>query len=133
MGDKTIVRLKIISTNRTPEEIDELVGIRSHKSWHIGDRRPTTIIQETNNGWVLNSEVSKSATLEAHIAQILDRVIPYAGRIHFLSEQDIVELSCVIYASASPALNFSNTVIQQISSLGASLDIDLYILPEEDE
>jgi len=50
-----------------------------------------------------------------------------ADRIRALSENETVELSCVVYASTPPSLNFDKSVIQQVYQLGASLDIDLYI------
>jgi hypothetical protein len=64
---------------------------------------------------------------EAHIKELLGRLLVHADRIRVLSENETVELSCVVYASTPPSLNFEKSVIQQVCQLGASLDIDLYI------
>jgi len=46
-----------------------------------------------------------------------------------LSENNAVEISCAIYADDIPAFYFDRKVIEGIASLGASLDIDFYLLP----
>jgi hypothetical protein len=127
MPDEIIVRLKIISYCQVPQQITNMVGLACDKSWLIGDKRGKTIIVEQNNGWVLNSSLPKSASLEAHVENLLKRLSPYADKIQKFAEHDNVEFSCVIYATTPPALNFSNAVIQKISLLGASLDVDLYL------
>jgi hypothetical protein len=48
-----------------------------------------------------------------------------------MSATCIVEISCVIYANAAPALNFDKSVVDKLARLGASLDIDLYILEKD--
>jgi len=126
--DEIIVRLKIISNRQTPEQITDTVGLACDKFWRIGDKRGKTIIVEKNNGWVLNSSLPKSASLEAHIESLLERLSPFATKIHMFAEHDVVEFSCVIYAANPPALNFSKEVVQNISLLGASLDVDLFLI-----
>lgn len=127
---RTIVRLKIISPARTPEEINTLVGIECEKSWRIGDLRGKSAIKEKKHGWILNSDMAESASLEAHAEALLDRLNPCAIGIEALSRESdtVVEFSCVIYSKETPALNFGRDVIQKISHLGAALDIDLYML-----
>ena len=132
MEEKTIVRLKIVSSNLTPKEISAAIGLRCNKSWRPGDRRGRTIIRETTNGWILNSGLTEASSLEEQISHLLNRLEPSAEKLRALSEQESVELSCVIYASASPALNFSKSTIDQISRIGASLDIDLYLIPDDE-
>ena len=128
MPDETIVRLKITSSSRTPEQITDIIGIPCDKSWRVGDRRANTVIEEKNNGWVLDSGLSKLTALDAHVEALLKRLSPQVDDIRRLSTQATVEFSCVIYAKSPPALNFPNSVICQIGQLGASLDIDLYVL-----
>lgn len=131
MSDENIVRLRITSLDRTPEEITTLVGLMCDRSWHIGDKRSKTVISEITNGWILNSGLPKSASLETHIQELLERLTPHASKIQTLSHQASVELSIVVYASTPPALNFDKTVIRLLSQLGASLDIDLYVTDNE--
>ncbi len=127
MADEIIVRLKITSVHITPEEITEKLGISCDNSWRLGDKRKKTIIEEKENGWVLDSGLSRSASLENHIDVLLKRLSPHAVTIRLLSQKSKVELSCVCYAATPPALNFSSGIIKRLDELGASLDIDLYL------
>jgi hypothetical protein len=47
------------------------------------------------------------------------------------AQHEDVQFSCIIYTATRPPLYFSKKVIQQINYLEASLDIDLYIVPNE--
>ena len=94
MTDEIIVRLKVTSASRTPEQISDATGILCDHSWRIGEKRGKTILVEKTNGWVLNSKMPKNAPLEAHIEELLGRLVVHADRIRALSEHETVELSC---------------------------------------
>ncbi len=126
MKDEVIVRIKILSVLRPPEEITQRLGLSCDKSWRTGDLRANTIIVENSNGWILNSGLPKTAALEVHVKKLLDRLAPSAGEIQKLSRDDTVEFSCVLYCETSPALNFDKMVIRKICEMGASLDVDVY-------
>ena len=128
MTDEIIVRLKVTSASRTPEQISDATGMLCDHSWRIGEKRGKTILVEKTNGWVLNSKMPKNAPLEAHFEELLGRLLVHEDRIRALSEQETVEFSCVIYASAPPSLNFNKSVIQRVCQLGASLDMDLFLM-----
>ena len=133
MAEETIVRLKVLSTLHTPEEISQTLGLDCDKSWCKGDKRAKTVIVEKNNGWVLDSGLPRSAPLEAHIENLLGRLSPHAEKIEKLSRDNDVELSCVIYAASPPPLNFAKTIVHQLGKMGASLDIDLYVMGEDSD
>jgi hypothetical protein len=118
MTGKNIVRLKIISCLRTPQEISQILGLQCDRSWLIGDKRGRSIIVEKDNGWVLNAGTDHSISLETQVEQLLERLASIADKIHFLSHEDKVELSLVIY---------TGNVIRQLGHMGAGLDIDLYL------
>jgi hypothetical protein len=58
--------------------------------------------------------------------------MPYSGKIRNLSAQKNteVQLACAIYwyQESTPPLSFEKDVINAINNLGASLDLDLYML-----
>lgn len=128
MENRIFVRLKIVSEKIISEEIDALVGLKSSRSWKIGDYRGKTKIKENNNGWVLNSGLGEEESLESHIESLLKLLEPKADLIRKISDENMVEFSCAIYSKETPALNFDRSVIGQISALGASLDVDLYLI-----
>lgn len=133
MTDEVIVRLKIVSDLRTPEEITEALGVECSKSWRKGDKRANTVIVEKHNGWLLDSALPRSAPLESHIDSLLKRLSPHVEKIKKLSRNDDVELSCVVYASSPPPLNFPKPMIHQLGEMGASLDVDLYVMGEKSD
>lgn len=124
------VTLKILSNKYNADEISAIVGIECDGSWNKGDLRKHTIIKEKKNGWVLQSRQDSQSPLEQHISSLLSRAKPVADKIKKFSEDSTVELSCAIYDTAAPALYFEKEVMRAIENLGASLDIDLYILEE---
>ena len=130
---ETIVRLKVLSNDQTPEMITEAIGLQCDRSWHIGDTRPHTIIKEKSHGWVIGSGLPKSTGLEEQINALLSAFGTRVDALKMLSATATVELSCVIYASAAPALNFDRSVISKLALLGADLDIDLYIVGSDSE
>lgn len=127
MSIETIVRLKITSAEHDPTFISNIIGIPYDRCWRIGDLRPKTTIHEKANGWILGSGLSKTTSLEEHLKTLLLRVMPSQDRLLNLLADDQIEISCVIYADSPPALNFEKKIISDISALGASLDIDLYL------
>ena len=131
MNEEIIVRLKILSVTYTPDQITSITGLRCDRSWLVGDKRGNTTILEKCNGWILNSNLPKDASLVDHIENVLEQAGPVASNLRALSEYAEVELSCVIYSFSPPALNFKCEIIERINTLGASLDIDLYILENE--
>jgi hypothetical protein len=73
----------------------------------------------------------EAADLGDHINVLLALLESRAEAIKAMSATCIVEISCVIYANAAPALNFDKSVVDKLARLGASLDIDLYILEKD--
>lgn len=123
------VRLKIVSQDLTAEEITVFTGLKPDRTWKIGDLRPKTIIKEKQNGWLIQSLLSKEESLESHVENLLNRLRPFASKLLELSTKVEIQFSCVAYDVSPPALFFKKDIIAQISALGASLDIDLYIVP----
>ena len=82
---------------------------------------------------MVSSLLPKSAYAEAHLEALLARLRPHTKTFKALSSEMILEVSIVIYTSVRPSLSFSKEIMQQISDLGASFDIDLYWIPEAEE
>lgn len=131
MTTQIYVRLKIISDTLLPQEIEKTVGIQSDESWKSGDLKPRTKIISKENVCIYSSGLTVSEDLDLHVANLLKRLVSVTDNIKILSQDNTVELSIVIYSSERPALCFDKEIIDTLSKFGASLDIDLYILPED--
>lgn len=128
---KAYAELVILSTTLTPDVLDTVLGLKSDKRWTTGQLRANSTISEKQNGWVIQSCLDRTAPLEEHINHLLDTLRPASSKIKGLSGQACVQFSCVVHAPDVPPLHFDSGVITALSELGASLDIDLYLLSEE--
>jgi hypothetical protein len=133
--NKTKVKLTISSIDLTSEEICDAVGLTCDQEWKIGDQRGKTIIREKENGCMFESTLPESSPLEDHVDALISRLKPYSEKIKTLSKTNEVEFSCVIYNyidPVNPGFHFEKGIISDIHSLGADLDIDLYLLGKEE-
>ena len=128
MKEEITVQLYIFSVLKTPEQITKIVGIPCDKSWRIGDKRGKSILTHKKNAWALCSNLSNSDSIQEQVEKLLERLSPYKNKIKKISENDNVQFSCIIHTSTSPALHFSMAIMRKICQLGASLDIDLYLI-----
>lgn len=108
------------------------MGLQPERSWHIGDQRPKTRIMEKENGWLLSSGLEESASLEEHLAALLEKLQPISGRIASVASIANIELSCAIYSETQPALSFGSDVIREVANLRASLDVDIYVIGSDE-
>ncbi len=81
-------------------------------------------------GWILNSGLSVDAPPDRQAVVLLEKLGPVTGRILKLSERADVMFQCVAYVASRPPLHFEKQVIKKIADMGASLDVDLYFIPE---
>ena len=65
---ETHARLKILSDNKSAEDLNEYLGIGCDKSWRKGDLREHTTIKERKNGWILKSKLEKGENLDRHLS-----------------------------------------------------------------
>lgn len=131
---ENFVRLKIYSDTLSPIKITEFIGLQPDKYWSEGDFKPKTNIRYKNNGWILESSVDKHDNIDVHIQYILKRLLPFASKIKNISEKSEVIFSCVQYTKDSnPQFYFDLKILNQLSDLGANLELDLYSLPSPPE
>jgi Domain of unknown function (DUF4279) len=125
---ETIIRIKILSDTLSPKEISRRLRQKPDRSWNKGTADPKVSRNMAKfNAWILNSGLPKDASIEAHVTALLERVRPVAREILELSRTETVDFSCVVYSDAEPPTYFDNRALSAIASLGANLDVDLYL------
>ena len=129
---KTIVRLKILSDVMSAEDMASSIGITPDRMWNIGDFRPHTIIRENNNGIIICSGKTDRCSQEQHLKALMRKIMPLRRRILLYSQHLTLELSCVIYSDYQPPVNFPSHLISFLASIGAGLDVDIYITKNDD-
>ena len=122
------VRLVISSKSLTPDQISKKLGLSHDDSWKIGETRNNTSILETDNGLIIKSKKDKNSDLETHIIYLMELTENCKNNLEDFSKipDCSVQVACAIYYSEEPPLSLEKEIINWISSIGASLDIDLY-------
>ena len=125
---ETIVRIKILSNDLSPEEISRRLRQQPDRSWNKGTADPKVSRNMSKfNAWILNSGLPKDARIEDQVAALLEKVRPVGKEILEISANETVDFSCVVYSDAEPPIYFDNKTLGAIASLGANLDVDLYL------
>jgi hypothetical protein len=125
---ETIVRIKILSNELSPEEISRKLRQQPDRSWNKGTADPKVSRNMSKfNAWILNSGLPKDARIEDQVAALLEKVRPVGKEILEISANETVDFSCVVYSDAEPPIYFDNKTLGAIASLGANLDVDLYL------
>jgi len=122
------VRLMVLSDNLSPEKLIKQLAMSGDKIWSLGDKRLNTLLLEKENGWVLKSKIALNLDLEDHIENVMSLIKGNEARFKAISNQEgcFIQLSCACYYDDEPPLIFESEVINWLSDLNASLDIDLY-------
>jgi len=130
MNYKIFVAFQLIDFECDPEEITARVGITPTETWRIGDFvTKKRAMRHESNGWQLDSQLEKTAELNAHIESILEQLKPSWQLFREISIECYVEISCAIYLYSDnllPAIHFNKEIVQQFAELNADIDIDLY-------
>src|SRR5712692_4103359 len=102
-ADEISVRLVITGFACDPDYITKLLGIQPDVVWRIGDNLSFPSERtRTDNGWTIESKVSNTVDLDAHVAAIL-RVIGNAkSNFKHLPQGSTISLSCGITVNQGP-------------------------------
>ena|SRR6266702_35468 len=126
MRNRTIVRLQITS-ELSPEQITEKVGISPDLCWLKGDTISPTALRRKTNGWELNSGIGEERALKEHLTTLLLKVRGAEDRLVRLKNSAEILVSCVIYWDSQPDMFVDSELVRSIASIGAALDFDVYI------
>jgi hypothetical protein len=131
----------VSSSRMSVEEISKSTGLSFDESWNKGDRlvtgqkngKPIISKQQTHKdsgGRIVVGKGEESFEVEALVKRLLKKVVPRSTRIKKLSSRCEMGINCVIYwrEGGTPPLCFEADTIKRVASLGAGLDIDLYLL-----
>ena len=119
----------------TPEQISSLVSMSADRAWRKGDKGRANF--EKSSRWVVKSTLPLTARPEEHIKNLSECLSPLVDNIRELAKENDVSFWCAmsIYPMEeyNPGLYFARETVELLSSLSASLNIDLYYLVGADE
>ena len=132
VADEISARLVVTEFACDPDHSTKLLGIQPDAAWRIEDDLSfTSDRKRTDSGWTIESKVSNTVDLDAHVAAIL-RVIGNAkSNFKNLPQGSTISLSCGIivnHGPGGPSIVFSPQMVAILAELGAEISLDLYCL-----
>jgi hypothetical protein len=129
------VNMVITGFECSPEHITNLIGVNPTKVWKRGEIvHPKAKNIHKESGWLLSSQRDAvNSSIDEQISTLSNVITPILGNFHKLPEGLEIELSCIINAyEYMPPICFSTDSVAFASKLGASIDVDIYDLIEDE-
>lgn len=131
MREETSFSFKISSPTLSAEEISKRLDLKPDQSWRIGAVRGSFGSVEKQHGFVLDSNLGLSETVEAHIKAMLKRLAPCASKVSALGTDLTIEFSLIIHRKKAPLIHFDREDLRAIAVMGAVLDIDMFVITDQ--
>lgn len=117
-----------------PDTVTDITSLIPTHTWRKGDLVPGTTMKRKEDGWRISTGLVTSNDLDEQITHIIDLIAPFASKIrHVCQLLDLdVDLSCVVYIDpAVPSMSIDLNTMGMLVSVGATIDIDVYVLSFE--
>jgi Domain of unknown function (DUF4279) len=139
MPTETYAYFLLTGTDLNPEEITRKVGITPTQTFLKGDRiHPKGSRTRDRSGWQVRSSLEQETDIEAHVRSVLEKLKtgwqPLIETIENARHEAFI--NCVMYytpeeTGSGAGFHLDRSILDQIHQLGAEIDFDLYVLPEE--
>jgi hypothetical protein len=133
--DSTTTEIRVSVTFSGTFDVDAVAAampVAATNTWHTGDpmRAPGKV--RPNDGCAYELPKMSCEVLEDRVGALLAVFAGHAEALRALREKYrfAVDIACAVTIdpdTTTPAMSFSVEMLQSIASLGASLDIDLYV------
>lgn len=125
--------LSVQSDVLTPERISSMLGMACDDSCVKGALKPPhNVVRYKHHCWSVQTHLPPEATVEEHLADLLERLEPVKGTLEEMSAEAEVKVACVIYTPEAENMLFDPRTIATIAEMGAWFWIDLYVIPEDE-
>jgi hypothetical protein len=111
----------------SPAMVTDELGVHPTESWSAGDPWIPGKPREFGS-WHLHSPLPRSeAFMERHLEALLERLEPFADRIHTIRQRFEAGINCVgSYHDEHPGFHISAALISRLHALALDVDFDLY-------
>jgi Domain of unknown function (DUF4279) len=136
MTSEIAVALRLTGQDFSPEKVTPLLGVSPTKTWRIGDTVQNTLLKRKHDGWEFALPLQAALDLEAQLCALLDLFESRRDSILEICERFglEVEVACAVYVTdEAPIMHLSPRIMRRIATFNADLDIDLILLPSENE
>lgn len=118
-----------------PEEITRVLNVEPSRSWLAGDLIGPTVRAFESNGWQLDSQLTDETDPEVHLRELLRRIPDQTVQhLRKATTEWNLQFSIVVeMQDETPPFNLGVDTLQLVASLGASVDVDLYVTGDDEE
>ena len=124
----SMAHITVLSERLSGIELAALLGIVPDERWERGDRPHA---RGKYAGCSVGSRLTETASPDAHLADLLDRLDPIASNVRALVADDrVFSVRLWVYHSIpnwNPGLSFAAPILERISSMGTGLELDIYV------
>jgi hypothetical protein len=133
-------RLKLTGFAPPPDEVTALLGLKpaatgqKGQPYQVGNKLITNM-KWPQNHWEVRSTLAADEPLAAHLEQLLQQLKPKRAALKELLGTCQGELTLVSYLQEerNPNFRLSPELLREITELGLSLEVDIYLLEELEE
>jgi hypothetical protein len=116
----------------SPETITAQLGLQPSDVWMKGDLNEKTHLERKFSRWSLHSRLERSASLENHVRDVLEQVLPKAEQIRRIGTEYQVGVQLVGYFYTDyPGFCMDRGLISGLAHLNVGIDCDFYYLYSE--
>jgi Domain of unknown function (DUF4279) len=125
------VAMRLTGQGFAPEDVTKLVQLTPTRTWRLGDPVQRTQLKRKHDGWVFGLPQRETYEMDGLLRELLDAIEPHKEGIAEAAKRFGLEkeTSLGVYVRGeTPASWFAADTVHRISTLDASLDIDLMLM-----
>jgi hypothetical protein len=112
-----------------PESVTAKLGLEPSEAWKKGDRNERTHLERKFSRWSIESRLERSASLEDHVRDVLEQVLPNADQIRQVTTEYKVWVQLVgFFHNNYPGFGMDRELISGLAQLNVGVDCDFYYL-----
>jgi len=112
-----------------PTEITSRLGLAPTESWKKGERNPRTHFERNHSRWILDSRLEESASLDAHIRDVLQQLKPYVEIVRELRLTLNGWMQTVgHFHDGYPGVSLDEDIVAGLAEIKVGVDFDFYYL-----
>ena len=112
-----------------PDSITMRLGLNPTEQWLKGSRNERTHFERKSSRWSLESRLARSASLEAHVRDVLEQTLQCAEKIKRLGQEYTTYMQLVgWFHNDYPGFGLDEGIVSGLADLGVGIDCDFYYL-----
>jgi hypothetical protein len=117
-----------------PDDISRATGLTPSRTFVKGTNPRLGAAPRESSGWIVDSGLAPSIEFHQHLDCLLARLRPAWGVLRVLAREHEAFITAAIYCrwSQGPMVQISPAHSAAIAELGATIDFDIYALPEDE-